>query len=237
MDQVAQVLDFIKGNLRKNLSLLNFIEENPIYSAEKNGNSVLVRGVSDYPWVYLESRNEAELKNLISKLNPEDNYFAAVQDWIIPFLLQKKTKHWDIRTYQFHLSSDVQVPEAHGEILPLQIKDVDTIYEHVIYKMALTKNYIKDRIMKGYTASIRKDGKLVAWVLTHDDGAIGCLTVLDGYRNKGLGTNVCAKLISKIRREGKDPFLYLGEGSKEGETFFLNLGFKKSIPANWLYLR
>lgn len=91
--------------------------------------------------------------------------------------------------------------------------------------------------MKGYTASIRKDGKLVAWVLTHDDGAIGCLCVLDGHRNQGLGTNLCANLISKIRNEGKEPFLYLGEGSNESEKFFLNLGFKKTIPANWLYLR
>lgn len=238
MDHVSQVLDFIKANLRKNLSLLNFIEENPIYSAEKDGNSVLVRGVSDYPWVYLESRNECELKNLVSKLRHEDNYFAAVQDWIIPHLLQKKTKHWDIRTYQYHLPSDAQIFEAKAEILPLQTGDVDTIYEHVIYKMALTKNYIKDRIMKGYTASIRRDGKLVAWVLTHDDGAIGCLCVLDGYRNQGLGTNVCVKLISKIRQEGKEPFLYLGDqNNNEAETLFLNLGFKKTIPANWLYLR
>ncbi len=236
MDHVSQVLDFIKSNLTKNLSLLNFIEENPIYSAEKAGNSVLVRGVSDYPWVYIESREEKELKNLISKLRPEDNYFAAVQDWIVPFLLQKKNKHWDIRTYQYHLPDDVEIPGAQGEILPLQMGDIDTIYEHVLYKMALTKNYIKDRIMKGYTASIRKDGKLVAWVLTHDDGAIGCLCVLDGYRNNGLGTNVCAKLISKMRRDGKKPFLYIGAGSKEAETFFLNLGFKRTIPANWLYL-
>ena len=119
MDHVSQVLDFIKTNLRKNLSLLNFIEENPIYSAEKDGNSVLVRGVSDYPWVYLESRNEGELKNLVSKLKPEDNYFAAVQDWIIPFLLQKKNKHWDIRTYQYHLPPEAQIPQAQAEILPL----------------------------------------------------------------------------------------------------------------------
>ena len=238
MDHVSKVLDFIKANLTKNLSLLNFIEENPIYSAEKEGNSVLVRGVSDYPWVYLESRNEGELKHLISKLKPEDNYFAAIQDWIIPHLLQKKNKHWDIRTCQYHLPSDIQLPQSQAEILPLKTTDVDTIYDHVIYKMALSKDFIKDRIMKGYTASIRKDGKLIAWVLTYDDGAIGCLCVLDGYRNQGLGTSLCAKLISKIRRDGKTPFLYLGDqNNKEAETFFLNLGFKKTIPANWLYLR
>ena len=237
MEQVSQVVNYIKTNFKRNLSLLNFVDENPVYSAERVGNSVIVRGISDYPWIYLDSENESELKQLLPKLKPEDNYFAAVQDWIIPHLLRIKTKHWDIRTYQYYLPCDTTISETHGEILPLRTSDVDTVYEHVAYKMALTKNYIKERIMKGYTACIRKDGNLVAWVLTHDDGAIGCLCVLDGYRNQGLGTNVCTKLISKIRSAGKLPFLYLGYENKDSETFFLNLGFKKTIPLNWLYLR
>lgn len=238
MDQINNILDFVKENIKTNLSLLSFIEENPIYSAEKAGNSVLIRGVSDYPWTYIESKNEEELKVLLKKLTPEDNYFAAIQDWIIPHIINKRKTQWDIRTYQYYLPENADIPDnSSASILPLQPSDAEYIHNYTAYKVALTPRYLKDRILKGYSASIRLDNKLIAWILTHDDGAIGCLYVLDEYRGKHYGISVCNNLCKKLRNIGKNPFCYLGENNHETEGYFTKIGFKKSIPVNWLCVK
>lgn len=239
MDQLSKTLDFIKENIKTNLSLLSFIEENPIYSAERAGNSVLVRGVNDYAWTYIESNDEEELKVLLKKLTPEDNYFAAIPDWIVPHLINKRKTLWDIRTYQYHLPDDVVLTETpHSiQILPLLPNDAEYIHNYTPYKVALMPNYLKDRILKGYSASIRKNDQLIAWILTHDDGAIGCLHVLDEYRKKRYGLAVCSNLCQKLRNTGKEPFCYLGEANLQTEGFFTRMGFKKTIPVNWLCVK
>jgi hypothetical protein len=238
MDQLTKTLDFIKENIKTNLSLLSFIEGNPIYSAERAGNSVLVRGVSDYAWTYIESKDEVELKVLLKKLTPEDNYFAAIPDWIVPYLINKRKTLWDIRTYQYYLPEKVVFSDPHSsQILPLLPSDAEYIHNYTLYKVALLPSYLKDRILKGYSASIRQGNQLIAWILTHDDGAIGCLHVLNEYRQKHYGLAVCSNLCEKLRNIGKKPFCYLGEANSQTEGFFTKVGFKKTIPVNWLCVK
>ena len=238
MDQLTKTLDFIEENIKTNLSLLGFIEENPIYSAERTGNSVLVRGISDYAWTYIESNDEEELKVLLKRLTPEDNYFAAIPDWIVPHIINKRKTLWDIRTYQYHLPENVTLPDTTPiQILPLLPSDAEHIHNYTTYKIALMPTYLKDRILKDYSACIRQDDQLIAWILTHDDGAIGCLHVLDEYRNKHYGLAACSNLCQKLRNTGKKPFCYLGEANLHTEGFFTKIGFKKTIPANWLCVK
>ena len=40
-------------------------------------------------------------------------------------------------------------------------------------------------MLGGPSAGIRDSGKLVAWLMTQDDGSIGVLHVLDDYRGSG----------------------------------------------------
>lgn len=236
MDQLTKTLDFIKENIKTNLSLLSFIEENPIYSAERAGNSVLIRGISDYAWTYIESNDEEELRGLLKKLTPEDNYFAAISDWIVPHLINKRETLWDIRTHQYYLPKNVVLPDSPSyEILPLLPSDAEYIHNYTPYKVALLPGYLKDRILKGYSASIRQGDQLIAWILTHDDGAIGCLHVLDEFRRKHYGLAVCSRLCNKLRAAGKKPFCYLG--TSQTESFFTKMGFEKTIPVNWLCIK
>jgi 8-oxo-dGTP diphosphatase len=102
--------------------------------------------------------------------------------------------------------------------------------------MVLSKDYVEDRILKDHSSGISIDGKLVAWILTHDDGAIGCLNVLEEYRNQGMGSAIVTDIIKKIRGDGRIPFVYIDVGNEKAEEIATKFGFVKQKPMSWLCL-
>ncbi|MCP4176510.1 MAG: GNAT family N-acetyltransferase [bacterium] len=234
MEDIANILEWIKINKNINLSLSNFVEENPVYSAERVGNSVLIRGVSDHPWVYVDSNSEEELQQLALNINGQDKYFAAIEDWMLPFVLKDQTPSWRLKTYQYVLPDDIDISETEHETCPLNPKDADYIFTCSNYKNILSSSYIKERIMKGYSAGLKEDGKLVAWIITHDDGAIGSLHVIKEYRHKGYAHSVVAALLHKLRNVGKKPFLYIDDPNKAAADLLRGLGFVRKSHMNWI---
>ncbi|HJO95081.1 MAG TPA: GNAT family N-acetyltransferase [Victivallales bacterium] len=234
MEDIANILDWIKENNEINLSLSNFVEENPVYSAERVGDSVLVRGISDHPWVYIDSNSEEELQQLALGINSQDKYFAAIEDWMLPLVLKDRTPSWRIKTYQYILPVDIDIPEPEHDTFPLSPNDADYIFTNSNYKNILSSSYIKERIMKGYSAGLKENGKLVAWILTHDDGAIGSLHVIKEYRHKGYAHSVVVALLHKLRDEGKKPFLYIDDPNKAAADLLRGLGFVRKTHVNWV---
>jgi len=231
---IANILEWVKENNKINLSLSNFVEDNPVYSAERVGDSVLIRGVSDHPWVYIDSHSEEEIEQLMLNISNDDKYFAAIEDWILPFLLKDKIPSWRLKTYQYVLHDNIDLPEAEHETAPLNLDDADYVFNRLNYKNTLSPLYIRERIMKGYSVGLKEDDKLVAWVLTHDDGAIGCLYVEDEFRHKGYAHSIVVTLLKKLRKEGKQPFMYLGDPGKAAGDLLRDLGFVKNTHMNWI---
>ena len=88
-DNLNVVIDLLKKDGERNINILNFIETYTKHSYERVGNSVLLRGVSDRPWVFISSNSQAELRQLADRLNKADIYFAAIEDWMISLLTEK----------------------------------------------------------------------------------------------------------------------------------------------------
>jgi 8-oxo-dGTP diphosphatase len=58
-----------------NMSIIGFVSENPITAILREGNSVLIKGISDEEWMYIFSKDEKELRNLLDLLNRERYFF------------------------------------------------------------------------------------------------------------------------------------------------------------------
>lgn len=96
----------LKQDELKNINIVNFIENNPVFGIEREGNSFLIRGKSDQAWIFVSSSCEKELRLLAKRLDDKDNHFAAIEDWMVPILSEDKELAWSLSMIQFILSDN-----------------------------------------------------------------------------------------------------------------------------------
>ncbi len=61
MDTLGLALNILERDKINNISIINFIKNNPVLNIDLVGKSVLVRGKSDRVWIYISCNNEEEL--------------------------------------------------------------------------------------------------------------------------------------------------------------------------------
>ena len=185
---------------------------------------------------YFVCKNEIELYALLEKSGGNNIYFASVEDWMIPIITEKRKAEWILSTIRYYLPNEVEVSENKKEIIPLTTDHIGFIISQSNYKQFLTPVYVEDRITKSISAAIFKKDKLVAWGLTHDDGALGSLHVLDEYRMKGYGKEILISLIYQNGKLGKISFAQIEEKNLKATNLIEQLGFVKDRRVSWVKL-
>lgn len=234
---INKTLSFLKKNEIRNLSIIGFIENNPVSFVKKVGNSVAIKGKSDREWFYFSSDDKKEFAELLSQINKDADCFGSVDEWMVEFIAKRGMVEWILPTTIFYLPNEITVPQNTIEIQKLKEENVSFIIEQSDYKQFLSADYIIDRLRKAYCAAIYDGIKLAAWGLTHDDGALGSIHVLDEYRNKGYGKEIVISLSNQCRSIGKIPFAQIEEKNIPSIKLFTKLGFIKDRNICWLKLR
>jgi len=231
-DIVNRALSILEKDNLRNSNIINFIDNNKINDIAIVDNSVLVRGVSDKEWVYISSSDKEELKTLC-KNNGNDKNFGVIENWMIPIVIKENKIKWRLIAIKLYLPDDVFIDKPKYNAVPLLLDDIDFIFKNSTYKDYLTRDYISDRIKKGVSAGIYKSGKLIAWAITHDDGAMGFLNVLEEYRRKGYALAVSYSMINQLRVKKKIPFVHIEESNIKSMNLTLKMGFLKDRIINW----
>jgi 8-oxo-dGTP diphosphatase len=234
-DKLNNLILHLKKDEITNISTIGFIENNPISEIVEINNSSLIKGTSDVEWAYVVCKNEMDLKALLEK-SGSNTYFASVEDWMIPVITEHKKTEWILSTMRYYLPNDVEIPENKIEVIPLTTDHIGFIISQSNYKQFLTPAYVEERITKSISAAIMKKDKLVAWGLTHDDGALGSLHVLDEYRKKGYGKEILISLIHQNRKLGKTSFAQIEEKNVNAANLVEQLGFVKDRRVRWVNL-
>lgn len=218
----------------RNCNVLNFIED---YGAENlfiEGNSVMVKGRSDHLWTYISSESEEELKILMQNLTPEDQHFAIIEDWMMPILFHNRRIIWTLSCMKLYFPDDRELPENEIRISELSPLDSQLIYQSSNYQEFTSVEYILERMKKGIGLGIYEKEKPVAWILTHDDGAMGFLHVMPDYRRNGYAYQLTVAMIRRLREEGKVPFVHIEEENEKSMNLSLNAGFTKDRRIHWV---
>jgi 8-oxo-dGTP diphosphatase len=236
MKNLDKLIEILNQDFLSNVSTIGFIENNPITEVVEINNSYLIKGTSDVEWIYFVCRNESDLKVLLEKSSGINIYFASVEDWMIPIITEKRKAEWILSTMRYYLPDDFEVPENKLEVIPLTTDHIGFIISQSNYKQFLTPAYVEERISKSISAAIMKKDKLVAWGLTHDDGALGSLHVLDEYRKKGYGKEILISLIHQNRKLGKISIAQIEEKNIEAVNLAEQLGFVKDRRVSWIKL-
>lgn len=230
---VSEILEYLRRDELKNINLINTMQVYPVHSAECIGDAVMVRSTTDREWVFISASHQDELKALKSNLTERDTCFAAIEDWMIPILIEDRALKWDLATYRFYLPADIFVPQAEHLTAPLSAADAHTIYDNSEYREFLSIDYILDRIRRGVHCGIRVDDRLVAWGMTQDDGAIGFIHVLESHRRKGCAYSISLALIDAVRKAGRLPFECIEEENASSIKLATKLGFKRDRKIHW----
>jgi 8-oxo-dGTP diphosphatase len=217
-----------------NMSIIGFIAENPVTEILREGKSVLIKGISDEEWMYIFSKDEKELSKLLDQLTDKDIFFASVEDWMIPIINENKKFEWTLSTIRWYLPDDVEVPDNKFNTNSISTEDIGFILSKSKYRQFLTARYLKERITKSISACIYEDNQMVAWGLTHDDGALGSLNVLDEYRGKKYGTEIVLSLMHQCRALGKIPFAQIEETNHKAIKLVTKLGFLQDRRVTWI---
>jgi 8-oxo-dGTP diphosphatase len=157
---------------------------------------------------------------------------------MLPVLVRGRPLSWDLSMTRFVLPEHVVFPKAPlPHIAPLSPDDADYIYEHSIYQNVTRPDFIRGRIRGGPSAGIRDSGKLVAWLMTQDDGSIGVLHVLDDYRGRGYAYDLTVYLVARLREQGRIPFVQVEDTNTKSMSLTLKEGFQKDRRLHWFKIK
>lgn len=234
--QKTDALQLLHKDTVRNINLINFILRYPITFVYREGNSVLIRGTSDEEWVYINSECVDEFLRLTQRLHAEDRCFALLEDWMLPYIVEGRTVRSMLSSIKLVYKSSGKQLSVEYPVQPLRMEDAQYIYQQSEYKEYISVEYITERILHGTGRGIYENGSLIAWALTHDDGAIGFLTVLKEHRGKGYGQAVTAAVVNALLQAGDVPFLHIEEDHAASMHMAQKLGFCKERRIHWVKL-
>ena len=230
-----RVLDnHLRKNKKKNISILGFIQNYPVNKIIQEGNTFLILGESDCLWTYISSNNEKEFKKIIKKFDYETNYFASLEEWMIPIVTKDKQTDWELNAYRYILPKHEKINSLSYSIKALNKSHAEYIYNNLNYQAFTSVDYIKERIENGISAGIFENGELISWGLTHDDGALGFLHVISEFRGKGYGKNIVKALIKKKRELNQPVFANVEAQNIKSKNLLTTLGFSLDREISWI---
>jgi 8-oxo-dGTP diphosphatase len=234
MKTKEELLEILNNNRITNLNIINFVRDYGFDSIEQEGDSFLIMGTSDRDWIYFSSESAVEFTELMKKLKPGDKCFAGLEDWMLALICRKYDFEWRLSCERLIFPDNIKLNEAKNPMRKLTKADAEYIFKNSKYKQYLTLKYIEDRIQKGINAGIEIDGKLAAWVMSHDDGSIGFLNVLEEYRRKHLGYDITLSAIKMYRERKEIPFVHIEASNIGSINLARKAGFEFDRNIHWI---
>ena len=133
--------------------------------------------------------------------------------------------------YLYYLEPTNLVAVPGPRVSPLKPADARAITAHWHY--GRNPDHIRRLIRTQPGCGIRRKGRLVAWGLLHDDGSMGFLHVIEGYRGKGLARAITFALARRVLRLGQTPFLYIVKTNTPSIRLTESMGFTRGGEFGW----
>jgi len=220
----------------QSLPVVGFFQNYPLEKVFRVGDFLMLCGTSDYQWAYLCGDNPEELLAVLEEFNFATPYFANVEDWMLPALMQLHRIDWKLTTHRYYLLDDKPIIPPVQDFKKLEPSMAGQIFELSAYKDYTSEGYIRDRLEKDISIGIWLDGQLVGWGLTHDDASLGFLNVLPEWQGKGLGESILKALILKKREMGLPVFVNIEPHNIQSINLIKKLGFSFDRQVSWLKL-
>ena len=130
-----KALAVLENDKAGNINMINFMKNYPVYWADTLGGAVLLRGRSDEDWVYISSKLKYEFQQLIQGLDENDQCFAVLEDWMLPYIIKDREIRSQLTSIRLVYDEATPLPPVREtEVVRLSTADVPYIYENSKYK-------------------------------------------------------------------------------------------------------
>ncbi|RXV61883.1 GNAT family N-acetyltransferase [Fusibacter sp. A1] len=206
-----------------------------LFDYENKNNHVFV-GYSDRPWTYLSVDSEKGLCELLEQVPKVYSNFALIEDWMVKFIDPTDIRVRELICERLYLPASVEVQGDMSAVEELTLQDAHAIQNAHAYGEYTDIDYVKKQIDYGYHGGIRVDGELVAWALTHDDGAIGFLYVMPDHRGKHFGEQITAFIVKRMREDGLPVYVHIEKENLPSIRLAEKMGFVIDRTVRWFSL-
>ncbi len=216
-----------------NCAMINLLNDNKISEIEIYKNCVAIKQNRSEGWVHLSANDINELKDFIPFIKNE-KYFAATNTEFVNIIANNKKIIWQENCYKLaYLENKAFTIKKYP---PLTISNTNIVNDFWPYKSEYSLDYVKTRIKDGESVGYFIGDKLISWIITQDDGAMGFFHTLKSYRRKGYGEKITKYLINKLIENKKIPFVYVIIKNKNSLSLTQKLNFKIIGKVSWFEL-
>ena len=220
---------------KKNINLKNFKKDYILEREVFIGDSIILTGKSDHFWTYISLASVNDLDQVMDLLRPQDTRLMVQDSCVLNYLKEKRAIEW-IMSCQKLIYNGPKLSMSYPAY-DLKESDADYIQAMNDYGDFTDVSYIKSRIKKGIGLGIKEQDQLIAWVLTHDDGAIGFIKVLPEYRNKGYAKLLTHEVIARQQLENTPSFVHIEKDNMKSIALAKKVGFESFGQVHWIKLK
>ena len=233
MSRKETAYKFLSEDVLRNSYLISRLEEGDIYlDDESNPKAVMVNNDN-----YISMRGEVDiLVDLIRDLKPDKSHFHSI-DPVSFEAAGRYVKDIDDHPTWMMYRTEEAFGEPKTEVDELNLSDVPIINENWGPGEEGSSDYISHRIKEGPGYGIRKNGELVAWLLTHyiTDSAIclGFLHVKEEWRRNGFARDLTEVICNYAKDHELTPVVDIFQDNVASLSLSKSLGFKKIGENHW----
>ncbi len=187
-------------------------------------------------WLILFATSRVAARRLLDQIPAWWNMnFCATPSWVYDYVRRKRRVNWVTRCYMYALTHPAKLTVYRGHrVGSLVPEDSLLVARHWPYHDGKgDSTYIKGRIKVGPCCAIRRKGKPVAWALTHGDGSMGFLHVLEPYRGQGLARTIGTVLSQRLLKRGIKPFVHIEKKNRASIRLTKGMGFERIGAFDW----
>lgn len=232
----TEILLLLEKNPLQNLPVIGFFEHYKPERILRHDDFMLLTGTSDKCWAFLSGSSPSGMHVVLSEFAFDSLYFANVEEWMLPILTRQRPVEWKLTTIRYYLAFDIEVLPPEEVCSPLEESQSSYVYDNSSYKDYTEESYITDRLQKDISAGIWLDETLVGWGLTHDDGSLGFLNVLEEHRGNGYGEALLRSMILQKRKLKQPVFVNIEPHNIKSVNLVEKLGFTRDRLVSWVKL-
>lgn len=165
---------------------------------------------------------------MVFRATPTRFYRLILKRWRGP---DAGRRVWHNHCYMYVLKPGRLVADRTHQVGRLRPADAAVIARSWTY--GRSPDRILERIRSGPGCCIRRNGELAAWALTHDDGSMGFLHVVEKYRGQGMARTLTTALSEEMLRLGIRPFVYIITTNKPSIHLTAGMGFSRAGRFSW----
>ena len=168
----------------------------------------------------------------------EPQAFSGLWEPLSQIVTERAKVVWDNPCHQYHLPDTEHGSET---LFELRGDDAHLMQPHEEHAALILANWpygdpedpddrshIAARVESGMSSGWVEDHRLVCWAMSHDDGSLGYLHTLEGYRGRGIARRVAADLTLKVWNQGQTPFCHVVASNNGPVRLLEELGFVRS---------